>query len=115
MTLVRPAAQKPPISVMPTKTTAVTAMPVRKVKTSGSRDERIAPPATYCSEVMTTWMTSWPITPSTRAAHAVVALEEFGQGGDLEPPEAARGEQAHDDGADGPGRVVPAGGDADLV
>ncbi len=68
ITLVSPAAQKPPMSVIPTKTTAVTAIPARKEKTPGISEERIAPPATYCSEVMTTWMTSWPTTPITRAA-----------------------------------------------
>ncbi len=66
ITLVSPAAQNPPTSVIPTKTMAVAIMPAWNVKTPGISDERIAPPATYCSEVTTIWSASWPITPSTR-------------------------------------------------
>ena len=65
-TLVKPAAQKPPTKAMATNTTAVTAMPPRSVKTSGMSADRMAPPATYCSEVITTWITSCPTTPMTR-------------------------------------------------
>ena len=67
MTLVSPAAQKPPIRVIPTKTSAVTSIPDCRVNTPGSSARRMAPPATYWREVITIWITSWPITPSTRA------------------------------------------------
>ena len=66
MTLVRPAAQNPPTSVIPTNRTTVVIMPVRSVKNVGINDDRMAPPATYCREVTTIWIASCPMTPSTR-------------------------------------------------
>jgi len=68
MMLVSPAAQNPPIKVIPTKTRAVTSIPDWKLKTSGRSEERMAPPATYWREVMTTWSRSWPMTPTTLPA-----------------------------------------------
>ena len=55
------------MKVMPTKRTAVTIIPVWKVKTSGIRAVSTAPPATYCSEVMTIMMRSCATTLIIRA------------------------------------------------
>ena len=57
-----PAAQYPPISVIPTNTTAVVSIPVENEKYCGKRADRIAPPATYCNEIITISIIICPIT-----------------------------------------------------
>ena len=63
----RPDDQRPPMAVMPMKTMALVIMPARMVNTSGMRDDRMAPPATYCSDVMQIRMTDRPMTLMMRA------------------------------------------------
>ena len=63
----RPDDQRPPIAVMPMKTTALVIMPACMEKISGMRACRIDPPATYCSDVMQIMMSDKPMTLMTRA------------------------------------------------
>ena len=58
------ADHMPPIRAMPMKTTALISMPVRGVKKSGRRAERMAPPATNWRLMMTSWTRIWQAIPA---------------------------------------------------
>ena len=66
-TFVNEADHIPPIKVILIKVIALTSIPVLKSKTSGMIACRILPPAIYCSEIITNWITIWQNTPKITA------------------------------------------------
>ena len=55
------------MKVMPIKVIALTIMPVWKSKISGKIACKILPPAIYCREIITNWITIWHSTPKITA------------------------------------------------
>ena len=63
----KPEDQRPPMAVMPMKTTALVIMPACMEKISGMRACKIEPPATYCKDVMQIIIRDKPMTLMMRA------------------------------------------------